>query len=138
MIPYLHGTSEDLDIKGRTIHSDGTVIPLVGKPADLLVAKVKNKGRRAVAGQPQGLHLPSVEVGSILEYRYQSQNDDNISSPHWEIQQPYFVHKAHYLHALSRHFLHGSHNSDKHYLVDEYGRCSRHPHLVAEASPRRQ
>jgi hypothetical protein len=30
--PYLRGTSKITDIKGRTIHSDGTVIPLVGKP----------------------------------------------------------------------------------------------------------
>ena len=41
--------------------------------------------------------LPSVEVGSILEYRLQIRYDDGtVSSPTWEIQQPYFVHKAHY------------------------------------------
>ena len=41
--------------------------------------------------------LPSVEVGSILEYRLQIRYDDDmVSSPTWEIQQPYFVHKAHY------------------------------------------
>jgi hypothetical protein len=41
--------------------------------------------------------LPSVEVGSILEYYLQIRYDDGaVSSPTWEIQQPYFVHKAHY------------------------------------------
>ena len=41
--------------------------------------------------------LPSVEVGSILEYRLQIRYDDNtVSSPTWQIQQAYFVHKAHY------------------------------------------
>jgi hypothetical protein len=41
--------------------------------------------------------LPSVEVGSILEYRLQIRySDEIVSSPSWEIQQPYFVHKAHY------------------------------------------
>ena len=42
--------------------------------------------------------LPSVEVGSILEYRLQIRYDDNlVSEPKWQIQQPFFVHKAHYL-----------------------------------------
>ena len=41
--------------------------------------------------------LPSVEVGSILEYRLQLRYDDSmVSSPTWNVQQPYFVHKAHY------------------------------------------
>ncbi|MGA2851910.1 MAG: transglutaminase domain-containing protein, partial [Terracidiphilus sp.] len=41
--------------------------------------------------------LPSAEVGSILEYRLQIRYDDNwVSSPTWEIQQPFYVHKAHY------------------------------------------
>jgi hypothetical protein len=41
--------------------------------------------------------LPSVEVGSILEYKLQIRYDDNtVSSRDWDVQQPYFVHKAHY------------------------------------------
>jgi hypothetical protein len=41
--------------------------------------------------------LPNVEVGSILEYRLQLRYGDNtVSSPRWDIQQPFFVHKAHY------------------------------------------
>ena len=41
--------------------------------------------------------LPSVEVGSILEYRVQIHyNDQIIDPPRWNIQQTYFVHKAHY------------------------------------------
>ena len=121
--PYLRGTSKIVDIKGRTIHSDGTVIPLVGKPADLLVAKVKNKGGEQLQVNRKVFTLPSVEVGSILEYSYQIQNDDNISSePHWEIQRPYFVHKAHYLFTPSKMFLHGSQHSDSTYMEDEHGR----------------
>jgi hypothetical protein len=54
-IPYLHGNYKIVDIKARTIHSDGTVIPLVGKPEDLLVLQ-KNHRRRFNASQPQGLH----------------------------------------------------------------------------------
>ena len=47
--------------------------------------------------------LPSVEVGSILEYKLQIRYDDNtVSSPDWDVQQPYFVHKAHYSFFLRR------------------------------------
>ena len=41
--------------------------------------------------------LPSVEVGSILEYRLNLRYAENmVSSPTWDIQKPYFVRKAHY------------------------------------------
>jgi len=35
-IPYERGEFKVYDIKGRTIHSDGTVIPLSTKPSDLM------------------------------------------------------------------------------------------------------
>jgi len=39
--------------------------------------------------------LPSVEVGSIIEYRLQIDYSDTlVSSPTWDLQQPIFVHKA--------------------------------------------
>ncbi|HMD76803.1 MAG TPA: DUF3857 domain-containing protein [Terracidiphilus sp.] len=96
-------------IAGRTIHSDGTVIPLVGKAADLLVVKNdKNNVKKAV------FNLPSVEVGSVLEYRWtvpmtgtRFQDEGDVSGgffagalagqiPEWEVQQEIFVHKAHF------------------------------------------
>ncbi|MDR3725869.1 MAG: DUF3857 domain-containing protein [Terracidiphilus sp.] len=95
---YFHGGYTVTDIKARTIHPDGTIIPLVGKPEDLLISKFTTK-----AGDPRQFNrmvftLPSVEVGSILEYRYDYRYDDEIiSSPTWEIQRPYYVHKAHYV-----------------------------------------
>jgi hypothetical protein len=123
--PYLRGTSKIVDIKGRTIHSDGTVIPLVGKPEDLLVAKVKTKEGEQVQVNRKVFTLPSVEVGSILEYTYQIQNDDNIvSSPHWEIQGPYFVHKAHYLFVPAKQFLPGIINQTSSTVMDEHGRVA--------------
>jgi hypothetical protein len=121
--PYLRGTSKITDIKGRTIHSDGTVIPLVGKPTDLLVAKVKNKEGDQVQVNRKVFTLPSVEVGSILEYSYTVQDDDNISSsPRWEIQRPYFVHKAHYSFLPFKQFLPGIQNQTSRYMVDEHER----------------
>jgi len=91
-IPYQHGDFKVTDIKGRTIHADGTVIPLTTKPSDLMDIKTKNLQFNQMV-----FTLPSAEVGSILEYRLQTRYSDNIvSSPSWEIQQPFFVRKAHY------------------------------------------
>ncbi len=91
-LPYLKGSKKVTDIKGRTIHADGTIIPLTVKPEDLTVSKTGDMqiGKKVFT-------LPSVEVGSILEYSYDLRyDDDEVSSPQWEIQRPYFVHKAHY------------------------------------------
>jgi hypothetical protein len=91
-VPYEHGDFKVSDIKGRTIHADGTVIPLTTKPSDLMDIKTNNLQINQMV-----FTLPSAEVGSILEYRLQIRYSDNIvSSPSWEIQQPFFVHKAHY------------------------------------------
>jgi hypothetical protein len=91
-IPYEKGSFKVTDIKGRTIHSDGTVIPLTAKPSDLVDIKTANYQRNTMV-----FTLPNVEVGSILEYRLQLRyEDDMVSSPTWVVQQPYFVHKAHY------------------------------------------
>lgn len=116
-IPYQHGDFKVTDIHARTIHPDGTVIPLVGKPEDLLTSKSGDKqfGRMVFT-------LPSVEVGSILEYRYQLRYDDNhYSSPYWQIQQPFFVHKALYAFTPFKAFLHGTQNSTSQVLIDSHG-----------------
>jgi hypothetical protein len=78
-------------VEGRTIHPDGTIVPLTGSPADLLVVK---KGRNQT--NDVSFTLPSVEVGSILEYRYQIRYDRFLQAPSWQVQQPLFVHKGHY------------------------------------------
>ncbi len=91
-VPYAKGNRKVADIKGRTVHPDGTVVPLNVKPEDLLIEKTgKNQFGRMV------FTLPSVEVGSILEYSYDYRwDDDEFIPPEWEIQQPYFIHKAHF------------------------------------------
>ncbi len=92
-IPYYRSDFKVTDIRGRTIHSDGTVIPLTAKPSDL--TDVKTKGYQL---NTMVFTLPNVEVGSIIEYRLDIRYcDDIVSSPQWEVQQPYFVHKAHYM-----------------------------------------
>src|SRR5580704_4497012 len=42
-LPYQRGDFKVTDIHGRTIHADGTVIPLTGKPEDLLISKGADK-----------------------------------------------------------------------------------------------
>jgi hypothetical protein len=119
-LPYLRGDWKISDISGRTIHADGTVIPLTGKPEDLLSEKT---GERQVGRKV--FTLPSVEVGSILEYRYDIRYDDNhFSSPSWEIQKPYFVHKAHYQFTPFSAFWpnNGVQGGSSNYLIDERGR----------------
>jgi hypothetical protein len=91
-IPYERRSFKVTNIEGRTIHRDGMVIPLTAKPSDLTDVKTKDYQLNTMV-----FTLPSVEVGSILEYHLQERYDDSsVSSPTWEVQQPYFVHKAHY------------------------------------------
>ncbi|MGD0547899.1 MAG: DUF3857 domain-containing protein [Terracidiphilus sp.] len=108
-VPYVPGYSEPPVIEGRTIHADGTVVPLVGKASDLLVFKDHNNHLKAAV-----FNLPSVEVGSILEYKWNisltggnvkgvTYDQENFysgalagSTPVWDVQQPIYVHKEHF------------------------------------------
>jgi hypothetical protein len=91
----LRGVSRDFqitDIQGRTIHSDGTVIPFTGKPYEKLLVKTKTLQYKAKV-----FSLPDVETGSILEYRFKLRYDDHsYLTPEWDVQQPLFVRKAHF------------------------------------------
>lgn len=78
-------------LEGRVVHPDGTVVPLIGKPAELLKA---TKGRR---GTETSFTMPGVEVGSVIEYRYQIRYDRYLTAPSWQLQMPYFVHKEHFV-----------------------------------------
>jgi tRNA threonylcarbamoyladenosine modification (KEOPS) complex Pcc1 subunit len=91
-VPYEKRFSSIADVRGRTIHADGTIIPLNVKPEDLMTFREGEKqyGKRVFT-------LPSVEVGSILEYTVTYQYDDyDAPPPTWEMQGDYYVHKAHY------------------------------------------
>jgi hypothetical protein len=119
-LPYLKGNTKISDIKGRTIHADGTIYPLTAKPEDLMVSKTGELqiGKKVFT-------LPNVEVGSILEYRYELHyDDDEYSSPRWEIQRPYFVHAAHYSFTPFKEFMpEGTPDkSTSRYLTDSRGR----------------
>jgi hypothetical protein len=91
-LPYQKHMYEVADIRGRTIQPDGTIVPLNGKPADLLKTKTKGfqSGRKVFT-------LPEVQVGSIIEYYFQIRYDEGfIANPYWELQYTYLIHKSHY------------------------------------------
>lgn len=91
-IPYEASGYNIRGISGRTIHSDGTVIPFTGKPFDKLLVKQGNE--RVMA---KVFSMPDVQVGSILEFRWTLGYDDNYAvPPAWYIQQQVPVLKAHY------------------------------------------
>lgn len=79
------------EIQARTIHADGTVIPMTAQPANLVEVKTKDLQLNKVV-----FTLPSVEVGSILEYRVKEKFKNYVAAPTWMVQQDTFVHSAHY------------------------------------------
>lgn len=87
-------------IEGRTIHPDGSIVPLTGKTSDLLKVKKGNH-------QPDEMYftMPDVTVGSIIEYRYQIRYDRFDLPPDWHVQEPYFVHSEHFSFVPAEQFL---------------------------------
>ena len=61
VMPAMKSGDKIGNLKGRTIHPDGTVIPMTGKPEDVMVSGPDGQqvARKAIT-------LPNVEVGSIL------------------------------------------------------------------------
>ncbi len=92
-LPFYSGTGMNIDnIVGRTIQSDGTVVPFTGKPYEKLIEKGQGFSYKAKV-----FTLPAVQVGSILEYRYKMRYDDAyFQSPQWYIQSPLYMIKGHY------------------------------------------
>ena len=79
-------------VAGRTIHSDGTIVPFTAKPFDKLISKSQGSQYQAKV-----FSLPDVQVGSIIEYRYLVRYQDTYTiPPTWYLQGKYFVHKAHF------------------------------------------
>lgn len=105
-------------IQARTIHADGTVVPLTLGREDL-----EQLNAAAAEGKPMTFTLPGVEVGSILEYRYEiGYGDTHYSSPFWRVQRPYFVHKAHFSFTPFNDFLAGDQQMTSNYLLDSNGK----------------
>ncbi len=114
-VPYDPQMAAAPIIEARTIHSDGTVVPLAGKGEGVLTFKDLGSGAKAAF-----FHLPAVEVGCILEYKwtvtvgkgpvnfqarslsYRNSGAESAlyssmmakQTPTWDVQQKIFVHRA--------------------------------------------
>jgi Domain of Unknown Function with PDB structure (DUF3857) len=88
--PKSEGFAGIAAIQGRTIHADGTIIPLTMKAQDLTEVKTANAEIRRMV-----FNLPSVEAGSIIEYYYQARLQEHeglgeahwVMPPQWEVQR---------------------------------------------------
>lgn len=77
-------------ISGRTIQADGQIIPWDGQPVDKVV--LRDHGVRAHA---KAFTLPSVQVGSILDYRYTFHfPEESRNAPQWMVQTDLFQKKV--------------------------------------------
>jgi hypothetical protein len=89
-VPYFHHGGSIGDVAGRTVHADGSVVPFEGKPLDKTI--VKSHGFRY---QVKAFTLPDVQVGSIIEYRYEHHYPDNLfEQPQWIMQRELFQKRA--------------------------------------------
>jgi hypothetical protein len=90
-IPYFGKEFSVTDVAGRTIHSDGSVVPFTGKPYKKMIFKAANVRLRVTE-----FTLPDVQVGSILEYRYKLRYTDLAMAAQWYIQSQIFTRRAHF------------------------------------------
>src|SRR5438270_8932930 len=72
-VPHIALLSDVNHIKARTVRPDGTIAAFDGKTFDKVVVKVN--GVRLVS---KTFTLPDVQVGSIIEYRYDLANRSQI------------------------------------------------------------
>lgn len=78
--------------EGRTIHSNGTVVPFTGQPYDKLIEKEGD-----IKIMAKAYSMPDVQIGSIVEYRYRIKSDSEWRvPPDWHLRQSVPVLKAHY------------------------------------------
>jgi Domain of Unknown Function with PDB structure (DUF3857)/Transglutaminase-like superfamily len=104
-INYEGGQFKIVGVEGRTIHTDGTVIPFTGKPYQKLVKKNGKEKYKATV-----FSLPDVQVGSIIEYRYTLSYDSGlVLAPRWYLQGPLYTRKAHFYFLPSEHVIEDGH-----------------------------
>jgi hypothetical protein len=81
------------NIKGRTIHPDGSIVPFGGEVLEKVIAK-----RGATRSVAKTFVLPQVTPGSIIEYRYTLSWNKQYAYPVvWLVQGPLFQRQAHFV-----------------------------------------
>jgi hypothetical protein len=114
---YFKGGSTIADVSGRTIHPDGVIVPLNVKPADLMRVKEGESELHEVV-----FNLPSVEVGSVIEFYYQIRSTEwACHTPYWEVQSHYPIRKAHYVFTPCEGILDNTPGLGGRGVMDEHG-----------------
>ena len=88
-------------LQARTIHPDGTIVPMTEGQADLLQKKLGENQVNQLT-----FTLPDVHKGDILEYYYQVRYDRFQQAPFWQVQFPYPVLKEHFVFIPDTQFTH--------------------------------
>jgi hypothetical protein len=89
-IPYDRGFWHVVDLKGRTIHPDGSIVNFDGKTYDKMVYK---QGKTKY--QVKTFNLPDVQVGSIIEYKYKLRYEEGYAiAPEWIVQDELYERQA--------------------------------------------
>lgn len=118
----LHGAYKVDQVEGRTIHADGTVIPLTGKLEELLHSASGSGVVQSVV-----FNLPSVEVGSILEYRYSIHYPEMstiqyvVHPPDWELQMRYPVRYERFSYIAPPEYFDDKPGRSSSFIMDHHG-----------------
>ncbi|HEY0759652.1 MAG TPA: DUF3857 domain-containing protein [Acidisarcina sp.] len=107
VVPYYNGVYSMGVVQGRTIHSDGSVVPFAGKPFQKVVQRGRGNDRVETV-----FAMPDVQVGSILEYRYFLRyNSGIVVPPIWYVHQELFLRNGHYYFRPTGEDVSGAHSS---------------------------
>jgi len=91
-LPYNDRSFDIAGVHGRTIHADGTIIPFEGKPFEKVIVKGQD-----VRYKVKTFTMPDVQVGSIIEYRYELRySDEMLYAPKWTLQEDMFQQYVHF------------------------------------------
>ena len=89
-IPFTKRLENVTGIRARTIRPDGSIANFDGKVYEQTIEKTR--GIKSVA---RTFNLPDVQVGSIIEYHWNLDFEDNyIFSSHWILSEPLFTKRA--------------------------------------------
>lgn len=114
-IPYSRRGFTVGGIGGQTVHPDGTIIPFEGKPFDKTVLR-----GGGIKVNVKTFTLPNVQVGSVIDFRYELRYDDNtVLAPTWEVQTDLFQRRAYFK------FIPFQNHTDEIYVTLAHGQIAR-------------
>ncbi len=90
-IPYLPDFQSIVQVRGRTIEPNGTIVDFDGKAYDKVVVKAGG-----VKIYEKSFSLPDVQPGCIIEYKYNEPSDPGryLRQMEWDVQRSLFTREA--------------------------------------------